>query len=334
MKKYALAVVVFISWFFLIGAAAFQVPEGEGWPPQTLLYNDALFLSRAIPFIIALAIGVGIYQARKAPGDSIQGDKVLRHDSGVIIAHWFNAVGLILALVSGGIILKWVDRPEEVRNVFVIHYLGAGLTLFAIFNHLTRHGVSGGTGLIPKRFSAIRDLIGELLGYLGLFGPDEAVLKIPWPKAIRQPIARYARALLGYKESNESKYLVTEKLLSYPPWSILIGIIVVTGLIKVLRYTYNIPKPLLVSMTALHDLTAVWIGVMLIIHLLPLGLVPANWPLLLSMFKTTVPLEYVKKRHPVWYKELLAKQEAEAPAEASEPSDPGPQAEPEGSTAG
>ena len=323
MKKYSLALIVLFSWFFLIGAAAFQVPQGEGWPPQTALYNDALFLSRAIPFIIVLAIGVGIHQARKTPGDHIQGDKVLRHDSGVIIAHWFNAVGLILGLVSGGIVLGWVDRPEEIRGIFIIHYLGAGLTLFAIFNHLTRHGVTGGTGLIPKKIGVIRDLIGELLGYLGLWGPDEAVLKIPWPKGIRQPIARYAKALLGYKESNEGKYLVTEKLLSYPPWAILIGIIVVTGLIKVLRYSYNIPKAVLVSSTALHDLAAVWIGVMLIIHLLPLSLVPANWPLLLSIFKSTVPLEYVKKRHPVWYRELMARQKAGG----------GPQAEPEGTAA-
>ncbi|HLF89471.1 MAG TPA: hypothetical protein VI451_11030, partial [Anaerolineales bacterium] len=196
-----------------------------------------------------------------------------------------------------------------VRPIFVIHYLGASLTLFAIFNHLTRHGVSGGTGLIPKSFGVLRDLIGELLAYLGLFGPDEAVLKIPWPKAIRTPIARYAKALLGYKESETGKYLSTEQLISYPPWVILIGLIVLTGLIKSLRYTWNIPNTLLVWATGIHDIVAVLIGVMLVIHLLPLLLVPANWPLLLSMFKSTVSVEYVKKRHPKWYRDLKAKQE-------------------------
>jgi hypothetical protein len=54
-----------------------------------------------------------------------------------------------------------------------------------------------------------------------------------------------------------------------------------------------------------------------------LSLVPANWPLLLSIFKSTVPLEYVKKRHPVWYRELMARQKAGG----------GPQAEPEGTAA-
>jgi cytochrome b subunit of formate dehydrogenase len=312
VKRFLFPAVVFLSWVFLIGASTgFQINGQEGWPPQTALFNDAALLSRSIPFIIALGILAGIYQARQAAkngGDAILGERVRRHDTSVMMAHWMNAVGLILGLVSGGVILRWVERPEELRSIFVIHYLGAALTLFAIFNHLTRHGVSGGTGLIPKSFGVIRDLIGELLAYLGLFGPDEAVLKIPWPKAIRIPIARYAKALLGYKESETGKYLSTEQLISYPPWVILITLIVFTGLIKSLRYTWNISDELLVWATGIHDIVAIAIGVMLVIHLLPLLLVPANWPLLLSMFKSTVPVEYVKKRHPKWYRDLKLKQ--------------------------
>ncbi len=208
-------------------------------------------------------------------------------------------------------VLRWTGRPVELRLAFVLHYAGAALTLFAIFNHLIRHGVSGGTGLIPKRLSVIRDMIGELFEYIGVFGPQGAVLRIPWPKAIRQPIARYVRALLGYKPHEHGKYLATEQTLSYPPWSILIGLIVVTGLIKVLRYVYEIPSAVVATTTAIHDLTAIAIGVMLVIHLLPLLLVPANWPLLLSMFKTTVPRKYAEERHPLWYKQLQSSRKAQ-----------------------
>ncbi len=314
MKRISMPLVVAGSWIFLIGASpGFRAAAQEGWPEQTALYNDTVFLARAVPFLIALAVLVGIYQARKSAvdgGDAIIGDRVRRHETGVMITHWMNAVGLILGLVSGAIVLRWVERPEAVRPIFVIHYLGASLTLFAIFNHLTRHGVSGGTGLIPKSFGVIRDLIGELLAYLGLFGPDEAVLKIPWPKVIRQPIARYTKALLGYDASETGKYLVTEKLISYPPWVILISLIVITGLIKSFRYVYPIPQNVLVWATGVHDLVAILIGVMLVFHLLPLLLVPANWPLLLSMFKSTVPLEYVKKRHPKWHAQLRARQQS------------------------
>lgn len=321
MKRLALPGLVLLSWLALIGAASAQTVEGDGWPPQTALFTDARFLAQATPFLIALGIVVGIAQARataRAQGDAILGDQVRRHDTGIILTHWMNAFGLIVSLVTGAMILRWTDRVLELRLVFVLHYIGAALMLFAIFNHLTRQGVSGGTGLIPKRLSVIRDLIGELFEYAGLFGPEGAALRIPWPKAIRQPIARYVRALLGYKPSEHGKYLATEKILSYPPWATLVTLIVVTGLIKVVKYIYPIPGSVVAAATAIHDLTTIAIGVMLVIHLLPLLFVPANWPLLLSMFKTTVPKTYVEKRHPVWYKELQAKASQKTPAAAGE----------------
>jgi cytochrome b subunit of formate dehydrogenase len=318
VKRLALALFILLSWLALIAAAGAQTVEGDGWPPQTALFNDALFLARAAPFLIAAGILAGIVQARAAArggGDAILGDKVRRHDMSTLLAHWMNAVGLILGLVTGAMILGWTERALELRLVFVIHYFGAALTLFAIFNHLSRHGVSGGTGLIPKSFSVIRDVIGELLEYTGLFGPEGAALRLPWPKAIRQPIAKYVKALLGYKPSEHDKYLATEQILSYPPWATLIILITVTGLIKVMKYVYVIPGPVVATATAIHDLTALALGVMLVIHLLPLLLVPANWPLLLSMFKTTVPRQYAERRHPEWYKRLQSQQAPQAEVE-------------------
>jgi cytochrome b subunit of formate dehydrogenase len=322
MKRWMLLLLVAVSWLFLIAAAYYQTPGSSGSPPQTALFNDANFTARMVPFIIALGILVGIYEARKVfrnGSDQVVNDSVRRHDSSVIILHWMNAFGLIVGLVSGAIVLRWVNnRPDQLRPIFIIHYLGASLVLFAIFAHLTRQGVSGGIGLIPKSLGVIRDLIGELFGYLGVFGPDDAVVHIPWPGAIRKPIARYVKALLGYKESNTGKYLATEQTLSYPPWAILIGIIVVTGLIKMLRYVYPLPNTLIATITTIHDLAAIGIGLMLVIHLLPLLLVPANWPLLLSIFRTTVPLDYVKKRHPGWYRQLTGKT-AQEPLIVKEP---------------
>jgi cytochrome b subunit of formate dehydrogenase len=315
MKRWMLPLLVAISWLFLIGAAYYQPVGANGYPPQTALFNDANFTARMAPFIVALGIVVGIYEARKASregSDTILNDSVRRHDYSVIITHWMNAFGMITGLVSGAIVLRWVDRPEQLRPIFIIHYLGAGLVLFAIFSHLTRQGVSGGTGLIPKSLGVIRDTIGELVAYMGVFGPDEAVLHIPWPSAIRKPIARYIKALLGYKQSRTGKYLATEQTISYPIWAILIGIIVITGMIKMMRYVYPISNTLVATTTLIHDLAAIAIGLMLVIHLLPLLLVPANWSLLLSIFRTTVPLEYVKKRHPAWYRELTGEPVEEA----------------------
>lgn len=322
MKRFALALfvflgwlvlIIFLSWLVLISATQVQLPSGEGWPSQTALFNDAFFLARAVPFLIALAIVVGIVQARAAAregGDAIIGEQVRRHDTGTILAHWVNVVGVFLCLVTGAMVLRWVDRGAALRQVFIIHYFGAALILFAIFNHLTRHGVSGGAGLIPKKLSVIRDAVGELLEYAGLFGPEGAVLRISWPKFIRQPVAKYVRALLGYKPYSNDKFLPSEQVFSYAPWALWLSLIVITGLIKVLKYLYAIPGSLVATATAVHDVVAIIIGVSIIIHLLPLLLVPANWPLLLSMFKTTVPRKYVEERHPGWYKELQARRGA------------------------
>ncbi len=324
MKRFALALLVLLSWLFLIGTAGAQTDTINGWPPQGDLFKDAFFLARATPFIIALGVLAGLVQARAAArkgGDAIIGERVRRHDTSTIIAHWTNAVGFILSLITGAIVLRWIDYGSELRLVFIIHYFGATLMLFGIFNHLTRHGVSGGVGLIPKKLGVIRDLIGEMFEYIGLFGPEGAVLRIPWPKAIRQPIARYVRALLDYRPSRTGKYLATEQTLSYPLWAILTILIVGTGLIKVIRYVYPISGSIVATATAIHDLTTIAIAVMLLVHILPLLLVPANWPLLLSMFKRTVPRKYVEERHPAWYKDLKASQdEQEQVSPSTEPS--------------
>lgn len=323
MKRYALRLLILSVWLALIAAACAQSTSGAGWPPQSSLFNDALFMARAAPFIIAAGIVVGIIQARAAArtgGDAIVGELVRRHDTGTILAHWLNVVGVFTSLVTGAMVLRWVDRGVDLRLAFIIHFVGGSLILFAIFNHLTRHGVAGGTAMIPKSWRVIRDVIGELLEYAGLYGPKWAALHLPIPKSIRVPVARYVGALLGYKPAQAGKYLPTEQLLSYLPWAIWLGLIVVTGLIKVMRYVYPMPSTFIATVTAIHDLTALIIGVSIIIHLLPLLLVPANWPLLLSMFKTTVPRKYAEERHPVWYQELLAKRKVrEVPVSETRP---------------
>lgn len=322
MKRFARVLLIGAGWIVLIGAGLAQTGRGPGWPAQTDLFNDARFLAQAAPFLIGLGILVGIFQARAAArggGDALLGENVRRHDTATILAHWFNAVGLITGLVTGAMILGWTERVLELRLVFILHYIGAALMLFAVFNHLARHGVSGGTGLIPKRLSVIRDVIGELLEYTGLFGPEGAALRLPLPKALRQPVANYMKALLGYRPHQNGKYLATEQVLSYPPWALLTTLMVATGLIKLMKYVYPLPATWVATATAIHDLAALAVGVMLVIHLLPLLLVPANWPLLLSIFRTTVPRRYVETRHPLWYKQLLTRQNPPGPAPAASP---------------
>ena len=107
MKRWMLPLLVMLSWLFLLGAAYYQTPGSSGSPPQTALFNDANFTARMLPFIIALGIIVGVYEARKVfrdGSDQVLNESVRRHDSSVIIIHWMNAFGLITGLVSGATI--------------------------------------------------------------------------------------------------------------------------------------------------------------------------------------------------------------------------------------
>ena len=308
------------SWM-TIGVVAAQTLAQRNWAPESMLFNDALTFARLAPFIAAIGILVGIWQARnaaRAGGDRIVGQSVVRHDRGTTVAHWVNATGSIVSLATGAIILGWVHWPAEIRVIFLLHFVGAALKLYAVPNHLTRHGVAGGFGLIPRSWAALRDTMTEMFEYAGVFGRGRAAFGIPWPKGFRQPIARYLRGL-GLKKPEGGKYLAAEQTLSYPVWGILTVVVVITGLIKTLRYVYPMPSAFIGATTMVHDLAAIGIAVMLVIHLAPLLLVPGNWPLLKSMFTTRVPVQYVKEHHPAWYQQLLRKPVVSEPVAPAAP---------------
>lgn len=288
----------------------------EGFPPQTTLFNDAVLFARALPFFIALGIAFGVWQAKvslRQPIYSPGSPVVTRHDLGTVIAHWVNASGFILGLGTGAIVLRWLQRPDEIRGIFLIHYAGAGLMVFAVSSHLAEHGVTGGRGLIPRSLKEVREGLGEIVEYSGIFGPSGAAFGINWPKSLRQALAEIFVAFGIKPPKRLDKYLSAEKSFSYVPWAIIVGVIVLTGLVKAFRYLYPIPAPFVAWMSFFHDLFTGIAVVMFAIHLSAVLLVPRNWALLKSMFTTKIPLEYVKTRHPIWYEKLVKSQSAKEP---------------------
>ena len=81
---------------------------------------------------------------------------------------------------------------------------------------------------------------------------------------------------------------------------------VVTGLVKALRYLYPFPPTFVAQMSFLHDLFTGLAVIMLAIHLAAVTLAPRNWPLLISMFTTRVSRKHVEKWHPLWLQQLKA----------------------------
>jgi cytochrome b subunit of formate dehydrogenase len=311
----------------LNSAFAQSVVSGGGFPAQTDLFNDAVMLARVLPFVVLLGIGFGVWQAkttcrqRKSAPDS---PFVIRHDLGTVIAHWTNGIGLMVGMLTGLIVLRWLPRPDELRSVFELHYIGASLAIFGIVSHLAQNAVTGGMGLLPRSFKDLRDGLSEMVEYTGIFGPDRAVFGIKLPKAIRETLAE-TFAMFGLKPNSKlGKFLPVEKVFSYTPWMIIIAVLVGTGLIKSFRYLYPIPPTFIAQVSFVHDVFAYASIVMLGLHLAAILLVPRHWPLLGSMLTTRLSRQIVQRWHPAWYKELTAREQG-VTAALTTPSAPNPE---------
>ncbi len=286
-----------------------------GFPPQSDLFNDAVMLARVLPLAAALGIGFGVWQGKlslRQPKSSPNWPFVIRHDFGTVLSHWINAIGFVGGIITGAIVLRWLQRPDEMRGVFAIHYVAASMVVFGISSHLSQHAVTGGTGLLPRTFKDVREGLGELVEYAGIFGPAGAAFRVKLPKIIRETFSETFRSFGLTPPKKLGKYLPAEKSFSYVPWAIIVAVMIVTGLIKSFRYLYPIPPTFIASVTSVHDLFAYLSLGMLVIHLAAVSLAPRNWPLLGSMFTMRVSRKHVQQWHPLWFQELTAREQASA----------------------
>lgn len=295
-----------LMWTVFVGSAVAQEPGRDpGAMPQNTLFRTTLLFAQVLPFIIGLGILAGLYRVRTESNKEAanpSGDTIQRHNWTTVGLHWLNALGFLIGLGTAAMLLQWVDRMLGLQSIYLLHYIGAALIAYALFN-VTTHSLAGGdTGLLPK-LRDIPDALGELVSYSGIFG-ESGVLGIRWPKGLSRPIARLFVTFGIRKPKDVGKYLATEKVLSLPVWTILAGLILISGLVKTLRYVWPIPTEIVALATGVHDLTSIAIAVWLVAHIAPTTLIPRNWPLFKSMFTTKVPKEYVKTHHPTWYRQL------------------------------
>ncbi len=315
MRRIQIAIVAatFGAFVLTLGTAFAQSPVPVGFPDQTSLYGDAVLLARVIPLIIALGIGFGVWQGKaslRQPKSTPGSATVIRHDFGTVVAHWINGIGFIVALVSGMIVLRRLPRPDEMRIVFDIHYVGVAMVIFGVSSHLTQNAVTGGMGLLPRSLRDVRDGLSEMVEYTGVYGSSGAVFGIKLPKAIRSTFAETFAAFGLRPVKKMGKFLPVERVFSYTPWAIIVTVIVVTGLIKSFRYLYPIPPTFIATVTTIHDIFAYVSIVMLAVHLAAILLVPRHWTLLVSMLTTRISRKYVQQFHPLWEQELVAREQA------------------------
>jgi hypothetical protein len=113
-----------------------------------------------------------------------------------------------------------------------------------------------------------------------------------------------------------------ERLISFPLWELSIGLVMLTGIIKAIRYIYPIPGDVLYWVSAIHVGAGVLLAMKLLDHLRYV-LAPSRYPLMASMWTGWVPARYVERYFPGWYAQLTASSTgAMAPGTAPSASSP------------
>ncbi len=215
---------------------------------------------------------------------------VLRHSPIELIEHWVLALSGLALIFSGFGELPMYKRfmvtkipglswAGDFLINLQIHYLSGIVFVSIIVFHAVYHGWLGHQGLLPKK----GDITASIKTILSMFGFGEEP-----PSHKYLPEQRLAYAYLGG-----------------------IGLILVfTGLIKVIKNLPGVflPPQFITAVTLIHTFATIFFLLGVLAHLAAL-IFKVNRPLAKSIFTKKVDLDYVKKRHPLWYQDLLGEGE-------------------------
>jgi formate dehydrogenase subunit gamma len=216
--------------------------------------------------------------------------KEIKRYSGIVrFEHWLIALSGIVLIFSGLGCLPLFKRyyiteipgfawTADFYTVTKIHYLFAIFFTFGVFFHLFFHLVRKDFGLLPKK----GDFVASIKTILASFG-------------------------LG-KEPPEDKWL-PEQRYAYIGIALVTAIVVLTGILKVLKnleWIVFLPK-VESTLNLLHTIFGGLFILLFFVHLFFVLAIKPNWPLLKAMITGKVSLEYVKKRHPLWYERIKEK---------------------------
>lgn len=295
---------------------------GSGEQPWSAELSDNIIFARALPSIIAFGILSGLARALVHHGGIERGPDgaVRRFAPATALNHWINAIGFLLALTTGSIqYLKGVvdfGLPMPIFWVYRFHFIGASLMVYSASLFVTYRLLVSDRPLVPAPGQWIMHLRG---------------LAHELPK----PVGGLVASVLGLDMRRQpplvQQFTYYEKAFSFPVWMILLALIVLTGLVKAMKYLIPIPGDVLFWASALHVAAMVLLAAKFLDHLRYV-FTPSRWPLLRSMVTTWVSERYVQLRHPAWHEAIRG--EAGRPAETlrgqaaplAEPSGGGPSA--------
>jgi cytochrome b subunit of formate dehydrogenase len=290
---------------FVVGLALSWAIWLSGVQPWGQLLTDNFLFARSLPFTVGLAIALGYWRASgwKSGTEHRAGDQAIRRFApSTIVLHVLAALAVVTLIATGGWqYLKGLtgsDSPIYMGTVYRIHYIAASLLIFVTVTVVTDWLLRGEKSLTIGKGQFIRTMRGlahELSKPLGT-------------------ILGYGLGLdLRRAPPHTEQFTYYERGVSFPTWELAIALIIVTGVIKAMRYIYPIPGDVLYWVSAIHVGSGVLLGLKFLDHLRYV-LSPSRWPLMAAIATGWIPAAYVQKFHPGWYVQLTSTSAGSVPS--------------------
>jgi hypothetical protein len=229
---------------------------------------------------------------------------VRRFAPSTVWLHWLATIAVLLGMATGA----WqylkglldVSSPVAMPLVYRVHYLAASLLLFVLALVVTDWWLRGENALgVPKGAwsRTLRGLAHEL------------------PRPIGGTIAYLIGLDLRRAAPPTEQFTYYERAISFPTWVIALGLIVLTGMLKAMRYVYPIPGDILYWVSAIHVGAMVVLALKVLDHLRYV-LAPSRWPLMVAMATGWLSARYAQAKHAGW---RVAAEPTTQPEEAAAP---------------
>src|SRR5262249_40181298 len=127
------------------------------------------------------------------------------------------------------------DSPIYMGTVYRIHYLAASLLIFVTVVFVTDWLLRGEAALTVGKGQVIRAIRG---------------LAHELPKPLGTTLAYLLGLDLRRAAPPTEQFTYYERTISFPTWELAVGLIILTGVIKALRYVYPIPGDVLYWVSA------------------------------------------------------------------------------------
>jgi len=287
---------------FALGVGASYAEWGSGGQPWGQLLTDNFLFARSLPFTIGLGIAVGFWRASGWRwGTEQKGQQLRRFAPSTVWLHALAGIALVALIATGGWqYLKGLlaaDSPIYMGTVYRVHYLAGTLLIFVTVAFLTDWLLRGERSLTIGNGQFIRSMRG---------------LAHELPKPLGTIIGYTLGLDLRRAPPHTEEFTYYERTISFPLWELSVGLIILTGVIKAMRYVYPIPGDLLYWVSAVHVGAGVLLGLKLLDHLRYV-LAPSRWPLMAAIATGWIPIRYVERFHPGWYAQITAAPTTAAP---------------------